>query len=227
MGEWRVVACAYRFINRCIAGPMKLLARFTNFCRVRANSARMLLRSVLPHGHIWMGQKDMMKTIIDGSRCWIYNTLQWTSTECQRFVILEVQWWISDLVADTQNRCIGSFFCRPRYRDDLRPTLRLSVNGASTIFTSAFWIIYVLVGYRHLLFRCWLPLLAETTATYSLTHPENKHQQSIKSFSCCIFGNHGIARSITFISVLLTALVAKNKIYQRWNTDSELIDIAS
>jgi len=54
---------------------MKLLARYMNFSRVRANSARMLLRLVLPQGQVSICQKDhqyvqiMIKTIIDGSRC--------------------------------------------------------------------------------------------------------------------------------------------------------------
>jgi len=75
MGEWYAVACGYRLINRCIAGAMKLLARYINLCRVRANSARMLLCSAFPHGHVSISQKDyqqvqiMMKSIIDGSRC--------------------------------------------------------------------------------------------------------------------------------------------------------------
>jgi len=54
---------------------MKLRARYIDFSRVGANSARMLLRSALPQGQVSISQKDyqyvqiMMKTIIDGSRC--------------------------------------------------------------------------------------------------------------------------------------------------------------
>jgi hypothetical protein len=105
------------------------LPRYINFCCVRANSARMLLRLALSHGHITIGQKDYkyvqitMKTIIDGSRCWIDNTSQ----------------------------------------------------KASIIFSCAFWIIYILIGYRHPFIRYWLPLLAKTTATSSVPHPENEH----------------------------------------------------
>ena len=67
--------CEYRLINRCIAGAMKLLTRYINFSCVRANSARMLLRSALPQGQVSICEKDyeevqiMMKAIIDGSRC--------------------------------------------------------------------------------------------------------------------------------------------------------------
>jgi len=59
---------------------MKLLARYLNFSRVRANSARMLLRSALRQGLVLICGKDiqyvqiMMKTIIDGSRCSMDNT---------------------------------------------------------------------------------------------------------------------------------------------------------
>ena len=73
---------------------MKLLARYKNFSRVRANSARMLLHSALPQGQVLINQKDyqeiqiMMKTIIDGSRYWMDHTLKWSSTEGQQFVVL-------------------------------------------------------------------------------------------------------------------------------------------
>ena len=75
MGEWGAVACQYQLINRCIAGAMKLLARYINFSRVRANSGRMLLCSALSQGQVSIWQKDyqyiqiIMKTIIDDSRC--------------------------------------------------------------------------------------------------------------------------------------------------------------
>jgi len=62
------------------------------------------------------------------------------------------------------------------------PILRMSVNGASTIFSCAFWQICVLVGYRHPFFRHWLPLLAKTTVACSLPHPAKEHQQSINDF---------------------------------------------
>ena len=52
---------------------MKLLTRYMNFSRVRANSSRMLLHSALSQGQVPIWQKDdqyiqiIMKTIIDGS----------------------------------------------------------------------------------------------------------------------------------------------------------------
>jgi len=63
--------------------------------------------------------------------------------------------------------------------------------------------------------------------TCSLPHPENEHQQSANSFSCCIFGNQGIALIFVFRKDSLTALIGKNELYQRLNTNSKLIDIAS
>jgi len=94
MGEWWPVACKYRLINRCIAGAAKLLARYIDCSRVRANSARMLLRLAFPHGQVSICQKDyeyvqiMMKTIIDGCRCSMDDTSKWASTVCQWFVVL-------------------------------------------------------------------------------------------------------------------------------------------
>ena len=52
-----------------------LLARYMNFSCVRANNARMIMRSASPEGQVLIWQKDdryvriMMKNIIDGSRC--------------------------------------------------------------------------------------------------------------------------------------------------------------
>jgi len=91
----------------------------------------------------------------------------------------------------------------------------MSVNGASTIFSVPSWVMYVPIGCRHPFIKYWQPLLAETTKTCSLPHPENERQQSVNSFSCCIFGNQGIALIFAFIKELLTALIGKNTIYQR------------
>ena len=61
MGELWAVACEYRLINRCIAGAMKLLARYINFSCVRANSPRMLLHSALSQGQVSLCQKTTNK----------------------------------------------------------------------------------------------------------------------------------------------------------------------
>jgi len=58
----------------------------------------------------------------------------------------------------------------------------MSVNGASTIISFASWVSYVLIGCRHPFMRYWQPLLAKTTATRSLQHPENERHQGIKDF---------------------------------------------
>ena len=97
----------------------------------------------------------------------------------------------------------------------------------STIFSFASWVIDAPIGCRHPFIRYWQLLEADTTATCSLPHPENERQQSINSFRYCIFCNWGIARTFAHISVLLTGLIGKNAKYQRWNTDTKLIDIAN
>jgi len=66
---------------------------------------------------------------------------------------------------------------------------RMSVNGASTIFSLASWIIYVLIGCRYPFIRQWLPLLGKTTATCSLPHPENERQRSVNNSLLWILGN--------------------------------------
>jgi hypothetical protein len=73
----------------------------------------------------------------------------------------------------------------------------------------------------------WQPLLAKTTAKRSLPQPENVHQRSINSFSCCIFGNQVIALISGLITESLTAIIGQNTIYQRQNNYSKLIYIAS
>jgi len=170
MGEWWAVACQYRLINRCIAGGMKLLARYIKFGCVSANSARMILRSALSQGQVSIRRTDyqyiqiMMKTIIDWSRCWMENTLKSVSTERQRFV-------------------------EERQRHAPCRILRMRVNGASMIFSFASWVIYVPIGCRHPFVRYWQPLLPKTTVTCSLPHPENQRQRSVNNAKPCILGN--------------------------------------
>ena len=60
-----------------------------------------------------------------------------------------------------------------------------------------------------------------------MLHPENECQQNDNSFSCCIFGNQVITLIFAFITELLATIIGKNTIYQRYNTDSKLIFIAS
>jgi len=90
----------------------------------------------------------------------------------------------------------------------------MSVNGGSTIVSFVSWVIYVLIGCRHPFIKYWQPLLAKSTATCSLQHPENERQQSVNSLSCCIFGSQGIALIFVFRKELLAALIGKNTIYQ-------------
>jgi len=110
--------------------------------------------------------------------CW-----EWASTERQLFVVMEVRSLDSDLVAVMHNRCIGCFCGRKRQQQGHRPILRISVNGASMIFSFASWVLYVPIGCRHPFMRYWQPLTRKTTMTCSLPHPENERQQSVNSFS--------------------------------------------
>jgi len=122
---------------------------------------------------------------------------------------------------------IGSFYWQMRLQHGHRPILSMSINRASTIFGFASWVGYVPIGYRHPFMRYWQPLLAKTTATYSLRHLENERQRSFNSCRTWKFCNQSIARIFAYITVLLTALLANNTIYWWWNTDTKLIDIAN
>ena len=131
------------------------------------------------------------------------------------------------MIAVRHNRCIGGFYWQKRQHHGHRPILRISVNRVSTIFSFASWLIYVPIGCIHPFIKYCQPLLAKTTAKYALPHPENEYQRSVNRASCCILGNQVIALIFAFITELLTALIAKNTIYHRFNTDSKLIYIAS
>jgi len=58
----------------------------------------------------------------------------------------------------------------------------MSINGASTIISFASHVSYVLIGCRHPFMRYSQALLAKTTATRCLWHPENERQQTINDF---------------------------------------------
>ena len=66
--------------------------------------------------------------------------------------------------------------------------LRMSVNGVSTMFSWASWVIYVPIGCRHPLVRYSQPLLGKPTATCSLPHPENERQRCFNNFYLHILG---------------------------------------
>jgi len=117
------------------------------------------------------------------------------------------------LVADIYLSDIGCRYWEKLQRHARCRILRISVNAASTTFSFSSQVIYLPIGCRHPFIKYWQPLLAKTTATCSLPHPENERQQSINSFSCCILGNQGIALMFAFITELLTALIGKNTIY--------------
>jgi len=131
------------------------------------------------------------------------------------------------LVADINLSDIGCLYWDKPWRHACCHILSVSINTGSMIISFGSWVIHVPIGCRHPLIKYWQPLLAKTTATCSLLHPEYEHQWSVNSFSLCICGNQSIALIFTFIKELLTAAIGKNTIYQRSNTDSELIDIAS
>jgi len=131
------------------------------------------------------------------------------------------------LVAEIHLWDIGSLYWQKQQRHAPCSILKMSVNGASTIFGVASCVSYVPIGCRPPFMRYWQPLQAKTTATCCLQHPENERHRSVNSFRTCIFRNWGIARIFVCITVLLTALPGKTTIYRRWNTDTKFIDIAN
>jgi len=125
------------------------------------------------------------------------------------------------------NQCIGSFYRQKRQQHGHRPILRISINRVSTIFSFESCVMYVPIGCRHPFMRHWQPLKAKTTATCSLLHPENERQRRMNSFRSFIFRNHGITWIFAHITESLTTLIGRDKLYQRWKTDSQSIEIAN
>jgi len=126
-----------------------------------------------------------------------------------------------------QNPHIVSIYRQNRQQLGHCPILRMSVNGPSTMFSLASWVIYLRIGCRHRLMRYWQPLGAKTPATFSLPHPDNQHHGSVNSTSSCIFYTQGILWIFTHIIRLLTTGIGKNTIYERENTDSKLFHIVT
>jgi len=138
---------------------------------------------------------------------------EWASTERQRFSASHpglIMFW---LVGDTHLSDIGSLYCEKLQWRAPGHITRMIVSGASTIVCFASWLIYVPIGCRHPFIKYWQPLLAKTAVTCSLPHPENEHQWSVNSFSCCQFGIQCIALIFTFIAESLTALIGNITIY--------------
>jgi len=86
------------------------------------------------------------------------------------------------LVANIHLSNIGSLYWQKQQRHALCGILKMSVNGASTIFSFASWVSHVPIGCRHPFIKYWQPLLAKTTETHTLRHPENERQRSVIDF---------------------------------------------
>jgi len=152
---------------------------------------------------------------------------KWESTEHQQFLALHHGKFMFWSVVDIHLTNIGCLYWEKLQRLARCRVLGISVNAASTIFNLESWLICFLIGCRHPFIKYWQPLLAKTTTACSLPHSENERQWSVNSFSCCIVRNQGITLISAFIMELFSSVVDKNTMYQRYNTDSKFIDIAS
>jgi len=138
--------------------------------------------------------------------------------ECQRCLAVHFGLFMLLLVTNIHCSDIYCIHCQKQQRHRPCRILRMRVHGASTIFHITSSLSYVVIGCRHPFTRYWKPLMAKTTSIMKI---------SVNSFSCCIFGNCGIVEIFTFRLALLTTVIGKITVYQRWNTDSELINIVS
>jgi len=152
MGEWSEVDREYRFINRCIAGAMNLLAWYIIFGHVRVNSARLLRRLALQQGWVSIRQNNSrssqirMKSIVDSSRCWMDNSLKWASTERQRLLALHVGNYMGCAATLRHNRAIGRLSRQNLLQQHRYYVQKMSVNAASTTLGLVSLKILVLCG---------------------------------------------------------------------------------
>jgi len=86
----------------------------------------------------------------------------------------------------------------------------MRVSGASMIISFASRVVYVPIGCRHPFIKYWQPLLAKSTATCSLLHPENMRQQSISNFQLPILSNLSSDWLQTSVHQILAAFTGKN-----------------
>jgi len=115
----------------------------------------------------------------------------------------------NDLVAVMLNRRIGSSYKQKRQQHGHHLILKMSVNRASTISSVASWVIYIPISCRLPFIRYWQPLLSETTATYSLPHPENDCQWSVNNLWFCKYGNQTMIWLLFRITDVLAAYIGK------------------
>jgi len=114
---------------------------------------------------------------------------KWASTEPQRDSASQPGKFMFRLVVDFHLADIVSLYWEKLKWHAPCHILRMSVNGASIMFSFASWVIYFLNGCRHPFVRYWQPSLGKTTATYSLPHPENERQRSVNNLQLLILGN--------------------------------------
>jgi hypothetical protein len=89
--------------------------------------------------------------------------------------------------------------------------MKMSVNGASTIFGHESWETTPPIGCSQLQRNFWLPLWAKRIAILSLPHHENERQWSVNDFWSGIMGNLGGHRLQIAINWLLAAFIVKSE----------------
>jgi len=107
------------------------------------------------------------------------------------------------------------------------PILKLSLNGASTIFSLASLVIDVSLCNNNAYTMSWRPVQPKHCTISLLPHLEHQRQQSLNNFWFCILGNQGIARILELITEPLTAVVVQNTTHKWENIESKMIDITT
>ena len=138
--------------------------------------------------------------------------VMWASTECQRSVngaSMERQWNVNgtSMIHSLSHSAIKRLHCdiltkwmywtffwlKDKWNARCH-TLEMSVNGASTTFCLASWIIQMLGNYSHSLSEYWPPFEADQLGTTLRLSPKNERQRSVNKFWSCIWNDPGAAQ---------------------------------
>jgi hypothetical protein len=104
--------------------------------------------------------------------------------------------------------------------------MKISINGGSTIFGLASWIIYVLQCVNNSCTILRQPIYFKQCMTHTINHHKTVYQRIIHNIESCILGNQGSAQNIDLIMELSTSVVLKHMMYTRKRNNSKIINIA-
>jgi hypothetical protein len=105
---------------------------------------------------------------------------------------------------------IGSFNWEILQRHNPCHVLSMSMTGMSMTISFACWVRYVTIGCRHSFIRYWYPVLAKTTAAWTVPYPQNEYQRRVNNLERWILTNSCSKWLKTLIRQISAALIGKD-----------------